>query len=280
MNIFHIVKKGAWEKPSQLSYQSELLKIQGFIHCCTQDQIKNVLDQWFRGQTGLVVMEIDPDLLKAKVKYENLEGGKELFPHVYGPINQDAVINIKPISNIQDVKIETRIQIPIEYFIVRSHAIFDLQWFLLSCGDFEKKVFNSMTISWGGLGTMWGLPVALVAVRFSRYTFQFMEKNDTFTLNSFPEKYREVLNKFGSRSGRVIEKMRSTEITATASKKVKAPSYLEAELVIECKKIYWNDINPAHFLDDRIIDKYLNRDFHRFYIGEVEGIYGTSNYSS
>jgi flavin reductase (DIM6/NTAB) family NADH-FMN oxidoreductase RutF len=137
-----------------------------------------------------------------------------------------------------------------------------------------------MTISWGGLGTMWGLPVALVAVRFSRYTFQFMERNDTFTLNTFPEKYREVLNNIGSRSGRVIDKTQIKEITAIASKIVKAPSYLEADLVIECKKIYWNDINPAHFLDDRIIDKYLNRDFHRFYLGEVEGIFGTPNYTS
>jgi uncharacterized protein (DUF952 family)/flavin reductase (DIM6/NTAB) family NADH-FMN oxidoreductase RutF len=280
MKIFHIVKKWEWEKHSKLSYQSESLKTQGFIHCCTQDQIKKVLDQWFSGQTGLIVVEIDPDLLKAKVKYENLEGGEELFPHVYGPINLDAVINEKPISNIQDVKIETRIQIPIEKFTARSHAIFDLQWFLLSCGDFEKNDFNSMTISWGGLGTMWGLPVALVAVRFSRYTFQFMERNDTFTLNTFPEKYREVLNNIGSRSGRVIDKTQIKEITAIASKIVKAPSYLEADLVIECKKIYWNDINPAHFLDDRIIDKYLNRDFHRFYLGEVEGIFGTPNYTS
>jgi uncharacterized protein (DUF952 family)/flavin reductase (DIM6/NTAB) family NADH-FMN oxidoreductase RutF len=278
MKIFHIVKKGEWEKHSQLSYQSESLKTQGFIHCCTQDQIKKVLDQWFRGQTSLIVVEIDTDLLKAKVKYENLEGGAELFPHIYGPINLDAVINEKPIDQIQDEQNEPRIQIPIENFTARSHSIFDLQWFLLSCGDFEKKDFNSMTISWGGLGTMWGLPVALVAVRFSRYTFQFMERNDTFTINSFPEKYRDVLNTFGGRSGREIDKMQSTQITAIASKKVNAPSYLEAELVIECKKIYWNDINPAHFLDERIVEKYSTRDYHRFYVGEVVGIFGNSKY--
>ena len=137
-----------------------------------------------------------------------------------------------------------------------------------------------MTISWGGLGTMWGMPVALVAVRFTRYTFQFMERFDTFTLNAFPEKYRDLLNVFGSRSGKELDKLHCSEITVTASQQVKAPSYLESELVIECKKIYWNDMNPAHFLDDRIYDKYLKRDYHRFYIGEVVGIFGTPNYLS
>ena len=127
---------------------------------------------------------------------------------------------------------------------------------------------------------MWSMPIALVAVRFSRYTFQFMEKFDTFTLNAFPEKYRDLLNEFGSHSGREIDKFHPSEITAIPSQKIKAPSYSEAELVSECKKIYWNDINPAHFLDDRIFDKYLKRDYHRFYIGEVVGIFGTPNYLS
>ena len=278
MNIFHIVKNEDWVKPSQLIYQSESLKTQGFIHCCTAVQIDEVLKQWFKGQTDLVLVEINPDLLKAELKFENLEGGQELFPHVYGPINLEAVINEKTIDNLVVKKKEPRIQISIEKFTARSHSIFDLQWFLLNCGDFAKKDFNAMTISWGGLGTMWSMPVVLVAVRFSRYTFQFMERFDTFTLNAFPEKYRDLLNEFGSHSGKELDKLHSSDITAIASQQVKAPSFLEAELVIECKKIYWNDINPAHFLDDRIFGKYLNRDYHRFYIGEVVDIFGTPNY--
>jgi uncharacterized protein (DUF952 family)/flavin reductase (DIM6/NTAB) family NADH-FMN oxidoreductase RutF len=280
MSIFHIVKKDEWVKLPQNTYQNESLKKQGFIHCCTADQIDKVLDQWFKGQTGLILVEINPDLLKAKVKFENLEGGQELFPHIYGPLNLDAVVNEKTMENFEIKKKEPRIQIPIEKFTARSHSIFDLQWFLLSCGDFEKSDFNLMTISWGGLGTMWNLPIVLVAVRFSRYTFQFMERFDTFTLNAFSEKYRGLLNKFGSHSGREIDKPHSSEITAIASQQVKAPSYLEAELVIESKKIYWNDMNPAHFLDSRIFDNYANRDYHRFYIGEVVGIFGTQKYLS
>jgi uncharacterized protein (DUF952 family) len=99
MNIFHIVKKEDWVKPTQNVYQSDTLKVQGFIHCCTAAQIDEILDQWFKGQTDLVLLEINPDLLKAKVKFENLEGGRELFPHIYGSINPDAVINEKIIAN-------------------------------------------------------------------------------------------------------------------------------------------------------------------------------------
>ena len=280
MNIFHIVKREEWAIPKQIIYQTESLKTQGFIHCCTSDQVDEVLDQWFKGQMNLILVEINPDLLKAKVKYENLEGGQKLFPHIYGPINLEAVVNEKAIGNLEIQVTENRKQIPIEKFIARSHSIFDLQWFLLSCGDFEKKDFNAMTISWGLLGTMWSMPAALVAVRFSRYTFQFMERFNTFTLNAFSENYRDLLNEFGSRSGREMNKLQPSKITAAASQKVKAPSYSEAELVIECKKIYWNDINPAHFLDDRILEKYSKHDYHRYYIGEVVGIFGISKYTS
>lgn len=121
MNIFHIVKKEDWVKPTQYVYQSESLKAQGFIHCCTVNQIDKILNQWFKGQTNLVLVEINPDLLKAKVKFENLEGGQELFPHIYGPINLDAVINEKIIANSEKLKKEERIQIPIEKFTARSH---------------------------------------------------------------------------------------------------------------------------------------------------------------
>jgi len=280
MHIFLIVKKEEWVKYSQPAYEGESLKTQGFIHCCTADQIDKVLGQWFKGQTGLISVEINSDLLKAQVKFENLEGGQELFPHIYGPINLDAVINIKAIENFEIKKEELRIQIPIEKLTTRPHSIFDQDWFLLCCGNFEKKDFNAMAISWGLLGTMWSLPVALVAIRFSRYTFQFMERYDTFTLNTFSGKYRDLLNEFGSHSGREIDKVHSTKITSMASKLVQSPSFLEAELVFECKKIYWNDMNPAHFLDDRIFDKYIKRDYHRFFIGEVVGIFGLPNYLS
>jgi uncharacterized protein (DUF952 family) len=106
MNIFHIVKKEDWVKPTQNVYQSDTIKAQGFIHCCTAAQIDKILNQWFKGQRDLLLVEINVDLLKAKVKFENLEGGQELFPHIYGTINLDAVINEKMIANSEKIENE------------------------------------------------------------------------------------------------------------------------------------------------------------------------------
>ena len=126
---------------------------------------------------------------------------------------------------------------------------------------------------------MWSLPVAMVAVRYSRNTFKFMDQYDSFSLNAFAEPYRDSLNELGSRSGRDMDKINYPGLTPFASQFISSPSYKEAELVMECKKIYWEDMNPAHFLDDRIIGKYPKPDYHRFFIGEVIGIYGIDKYS-
>jgi len=171
-----------------------------------------------------------------------------------------------------------RVSIPPQGFMAEPHSLFDQRWFLLCCGDFEKQHFNHMTISWGSLGTLWNLPIAMVVVRFSRLTFEFMEKYDTFTLNSFPEKYHKELNILGSKSGREIDKIHPVGLTPIASRLVKAPSFKQADLVLECKKIYWDDMNPAHFLDTRIHDRYPTRDYHRIYLGEVLGIFGNKKH--
>jgi flavin reductase (DIM6/NTAB) family NADH-FMN oxidoreductase RutF len=171
-----------------------------------------------------------------------------------------------------------RIEIPIKDFVARSHTIFDKQWFLLCCGDFKKKKFNCMTISWGGLGTIWNLPLAVVFVRFSRYTFQFMEKYGTFTLNAFPENAHQPLDVLGKSSGREMDKVNQSGYIPMASGLVQAPTFTEAELTLECRKIYWDDLTPAHFLDKRIWSNYENRDFHRIYFGEVLRISGIEKY--
>ncbi len=152
---------------------------------------------------------------------------------------------------------------------IQPHDLFHQQWVLLTAGDFVKGQFNAMTIGWGALGTMWSKPFAFVAVRHSRYTYQFMEKYDTFTLSAFPEQYHEALSLLGSRSGRDGDKIAAAGITPETSIKVPAPSFQEAEFVIECRKIYADDLNPAHFLDEGIYKHYPNRDYHCIYYGEI-----------
>ncbi len=161
---------------------------------------------------------------------------------------------------------------------IQPHNLFHNQWMLLTSGDYAKKEFNTMTIGWGALGTMWSRPFAYVAVRHSRFTFEFMEKFDSFTLSAFPPEHKEALSLLGSRTGRDGDKISVSGLTPQASNIVAAPCFQEAELVIECRKMYWNDLNPVHFLDEAIYEKYPNRDFHRIYYGEVLKVLAADRY--
>ena len=172
----------------------------------------------------------------------------------------------------------TRQSIPIGELLVKPHFLLDIQWLLLTSGDFEKSDFNAMTIGWGSLGTMWGKPFAQVVVRPTRYTYEFLERYDTFTLCAFPKAYREALTLLGTKSGRDGDKLSETGLTPIASKHVAAPAFDEAELIFECKKIYWDDLKPALFQDPRIEDKYPEKDYHRIYFGEVLSIQGEEHY--
>ena len=163
---------------------------------------------------------------------------------------------------------------------VRPHHLFHHQWALLTSGDFEKKDFNTMTISWGALGTMWSKPFAFVAVRFSRHTFNFMEKYETFTVSAFPKKHHKALSVLGTASGRDRDKILESGLTPEPGTIAAAPTFKEAELVIECQKMYADDLNPAHFLDEGIYRHYPNRDFHRIYYGEILFAAGSDKYSA
>ena len=101
--IFHIARSEAWagrdagvssEDQAAGSYRPEMFPIEGFVHCSRRDQVVKVADVRFRGQKGLVLLCIDTDKVTAEIRYENLEGGRELFPHIYGEINIDAVVQV------------------------------------------------------------------------------------------------------------------------------------------------------------------------------------------
>lgn len=168
--------------------------------------------------------------------------------------------------------------IPIEKFIARPQALWGSQWPVLTAGDFAAKRFNSMTVGWGSLGLMWGIPFAQVVVRPHRYTFEFMEAYETFTLSVFPEKYRPALQILGSTSGRDGDKIAASGLTPQASTKVAAPGYAEAELILECRKIYWDDMDCSRFLDPRIEKNYPKKDYHRIYYGEILAVYGAPSF--
>lgn len=170
--------------------------------------------------------------------------------------------------------------IDVAQLTLQAHALFHTQWMLLTSGDFAAGHYNAMTIGWGALGTMWSKPFAYVAVRHSRFTYEFMEKYATFTLTAFPHDYHAALSLLGTRSGRDDDKIAASGLTPEAANVVAAPSFKEAELAIECRKMYANDLNPDLFLDEAITKHYPHKDYHRVYYGEVVSVAATESYFS
>lgn len=94
----------------------------------------------------------------------------------------------------------------------------------------------------------------------------------------FPAALKPALNLLGSRSGRDGDKIAASGLHPIASKLVSAPSFEEAELVVECRKIYWQDIDPRHFLDPSVEEHYPKSDYHRLYFGEILAVQGVDAY--
>lgn len=165
-------------------------------------------------------------------------------------------------------------------FITNIYQMWDDQWFLLTSGDFDKGHFNTMTVSWGFFGIMWNKPIAMVVVRPTRFTYEFMEKYETFTLSAFDKKHKKDLSLLGTRSGRDGDKIAETSLTVAPSSTVAAPTFEEAELIIECRKIYYDDFKPENFIDPALEKNYAANDYHRMYIGEISRIEGLESFSA
>ena len=138
-------------------------------------------------------------------------------------------------------------------------------WALVTAGDENK--WNTMTISWGGLGELWGEDVAFVFIRPHRYTYEFVEKNELFTVSFFGGKYKKELSVCGSKSGRDTDKAAATGLKPVFMDG--AVSFEQAETVLVCQKIAFQDLNPAGFLDKNIEGNYPSKDYHRMYVGKI-----------
>ncbi len=149
---------------------------------------------------------------------------------------------------------------------LRPFDVLDTRWALLVAG---RQRPNPMTVSWGGMGTVWNLPVATAFVRPSRFTFELIEKDRCFTLNVLPEEYRDALRLCGAKSGRDIDKWKETGLAHEPSVEVPVPRVVQAELVLECRVAAFTDIRPEGFLTDEPTAFYSSGDYHRVYFGEV-----------
>ena len=165
-------------------------------------------------------------------------------------------------------------EISIQDFSMNPFTAFGDDWMALTAGN-ERDGYNAMTIAWGHIGSIWGrknqhgcLPTAICYVRPQRYTKQFMDREEYFTISHFPERYRKALGYIGSRSGRDEDKIASAGFTPAF---IEGTAYLaEADIVFVCKKIYTGEITESGFVDKELVDdNYPERDFHTVYMGEV-----------
>lgn len=142
---------------------------------------------------------------------------------------------------------------------------FDKKWALLTAGN--KDSFNTMTISWGGAGTLWSKPVVTTYVRTSRLTHDFMDREDYFTISFFPEEYKKTLAVLGSKSGRDMDKMKDSGLTPKTVNN--SMTFEEAEVTLVCRKLFKQRLEPANIIDPDAKAFYDGDAEHDMYIGEV-----------
>lgn len=142
------------------------------------------------------------------------------------------------------------------------------RWMLISAG--RENAYNTMTASWGGLGHLFNKDVSFIFVRDHRYTYQFTEKEDYYTLTFFPDGYKKALGFCGANSGRDYDKAKETGLTPVFDKETNAPYFEEANMVFICKKVYADFLKEENFFDKEIVtSSYPDKDFHKLYIGEI-----------
>ena len=141
------------------------------------------------------------------------------------------------------------------------------EWMLISAGN--EDGYNMMTASWGFVGELWGNDTVIAAVRPQRYTMEFIDKNDYFTLSFYGDK-KDIHKVCGSLSGRDVNKTEMTGLTPVFTDNT--VYFDEARLVLVCKKQYVAPLTESGFLDNEILDKWYNGDLHNMIFGKIEKV--------
>lgn len=141
-------------------------------------------------------------------------------------------------------------------------------WMLITASDGEKA--NTMTASWGCLGVLWNKNVCVAFIRPQRYTYEFAEKATHMSFSFFSDEYKDALRYCGVKSGRDVDKFVDTGLSVSYDGDV--PIIDQAKLVLVCKKLYADDIKEEKFLVADLLKNYEKKDFHRFYVCEIEKV--------
>lgn len=161
-------------------------------------------------------------------------------------------------------------ELNINDFICNPFSKIGKEWMLITAGSPDK--INTMTASWGSLGVMWGKNVAFTFIRPQRYTKEFVDSNERFSLCFFDDSYKKTLSYLGSVSGRDEDKITKCGLTPCFLDGI--PCFEEASSILLCKKLYSQEIKPNYFIDETLNGKwYGSKDYHTMYVSEIEKIF-------
>lgn len=167
-------------------------------------------------------------------------------------------------------------QIKPETITDNTFKLIGQDWMLITSADEEGALvcgrdYNTMTASWGGLGILWGKPVAFVFIRPQRHTFSFTERNSMMTLSFFGEEYRKTLSFCGSRSGRDIDKAKECGLTPICemTESGRTVYFDQARLVLKVRPLYKEYLKKEAFLSEELLKNYTAGDFHMMYVCEI-----------
>ena len=141
-------------------------------------------------------------------------------------------------------------------------------WMLITARDGEKV--NAMTASWGCLGVLWNRPIAVCFIRPQRHTFGLAEEQDRLSLAFFGQTRRDALSLCGTKSGRDCDKISEAGFTTSDADGV--PVINEAQILVIGRKLYADYIKEDCFIDNKMLDFYKEKDFHKAYVLEIEKV--------
>lgn len=140
------------------------------------------------------------------------------------------------------------------------------RWMLVTAGTAEN--YNTMTASWGFAGVMWGKNCAVTVIRPQRYTKEFIDREEYFTLSFYGDEMKDALRFCGSRSGRDFDKAKETGLVPVETDGT--VTFEQAQLTLVCKKLYVQEMNKECFCDKTLAEaNYPTGDLHTAYIGEI-----------
>ena len=162
-------------------------------------------------------------------------------------------------------------EIPVAQLQMNPMTLISKEWMLVTAGN-ETRGYNTMTASWGHLGAIWGrnhsYPTSVIYVRPQRYTKEFVDREELYTLSFFSEEYKKALGYLGSHSGRDEDKVAKVGLTPVFE--ADCTYFAEAKLVLVCRKLYRGTLTEEGFYHKETVEEnYPNRDFHDMYIGEI-----------